>query len=141
VASTAWILAFQRILQILNLLFNFPSPISGGEENIIRIFAPFLQIKLHAIKAYRFFGFVLLQPVGQVLVGFGSGVLNPNLVFAQVFATQQPQAVQTIEAFQCGLDQAIEPIKSRAWSFLGTIFGGEFSGASIRDLPDCATFV
>jgi hypothetical protein len=71
--STARILAFQRILQILNLLFNFPSAISGGEENIIRIFAPFLEIKLHEIEADRFFGFVLLQPVRQVLVGLRPG--------------------------------------------------------------------
>jgi hypothetical protein len=40
------------------LLFNFPSAISGGEENIIRIFAPFLQIKLHEIEADRFLGFM-----------------------------------------------------------------------------------
>jgi hypothetical protein len=47
-------LTFQGIPQILDLLFDFPSAISGGEENIIRILALFFQLRLHAIEAKRF---------------------------------------------------------------------------------------
>jgi hypothetical protein len=67
--SAACILTFQGIPQILDLLFDFPSAVSGGEENIIRILALFFQLRLHAIEANRFLGFVILQAVCQVLIG------------------------------------------------------------------------
>src|SRR4029077_19371326 len=112
-------LAFQPLLQFLDLFFDFPFPVVRREKHIIEILALLFPLPLHPVEASRFVHFVLVQGVKQFSVRVCAGMLENHLVFIEAFETEYPQTLQSLQTQESGFKAAIQQMES----FIGSRFG------------------